>query len=69
VIKSSTGSTWTTGDYGQNNGDNLGDGWDGLFVQRSYSVVEGVDRLSGPNATNPRAIWGWLDLTEIPTFK
>jgi hypothetical protein len=69
VIKSSTGSTWTTGDYGQNNSDGVSDGWDGMFIQRSYSVVDGIDRLSGPNGTNPRAIWGWLDLPAIPAFK
>lgn len=66
VIRSSTGSLWRTGDYGQRSGDGVAEGWDGLFVERTYSVVDGVDRLSGPGGSNPRAIWGWLDLTSIP---
>lgn len=66
VVKNIEGSTWTTGDYGQKDGDGFCEGWDGKFVQRTYSKVGEVECLSGPGGTNPRAIWGWLDLTKIP---
>lgn len=69
VIRTSNREDWTTGDYGQQSGDGVCEGWDGKITHRKYSVVNGVQRLSGPNGTNARALLGWLDISALPHFK
>jgi hypothetical protein len=60
VMLDSTGTVWTTGDWGQP--DSEGRGFAGAIVSRAFDPERGT--LSGDPVigNNPRAIKGWIDL-------